>query len=150
MKIGLVSCSQQKLSHPARAHLLYNSPLFKMSVTYAEQHCETVLILSALHGLVELDTVLKPYDRKLGGKKERSTWAMRVAGSLVFRFGRDSELMILAGADYAVPLTTALRTYDGHTSKLGWTGWRGPIEEPLKGKMIGQRLSFLRLNTEAA
>jgi hypothetical protein len=144
MKIGLVSCSQQKLSRPARAHLLYSSPLFQMSVTYAEKHCETVLILSALHGLVELDTMLKPYDCKLGGKKEKASWAMRVASSLIFRFGRDSELMILAGADYAVPLKTALLTHDGHTSKLGWTGWRGKIEEPLKGKMIGRRLSFLK------
>jgi hypothetical protein len=147
--IGLVSCSQQKLSRPARAHLLYCSQLFKLSLRYAEAHCEKVLVLSARHGLVELDTILKPYDQRLGGKKEKEAWARRVAGALVFRYGRDADLMMLAGADYTRPLTSALRTHDGHDG-TAWRGWRGRIEEPLKGKMIGQRLSFLRLEPHEA
>lgn len=140
--IGLVSCSAQKLSHPARAHLLYCSPLFKLSLEFAQARCHQTFILSAFHGLVELDQVLSPYDRKLGSKKEKQAWGQKVAASLLFRFSRDEAFMILAGNDYALPLAAALRTFDGYGPN-GWTGHRGSIGTPLHGLTMGKRLAFL-------
>lgn len=156
--IGLVSCSAQKLNRAAPARELYRSPLFRKSLAYAEPRCERVYVLSAAHGLVELDAVTKPYDRKLGGKKEREAWARRVAGSLIGRHGREIDYLLLAGADYAGPLETALRTHDGYREDraLGCHRWYGVprerIKQPLAKMMVGERLRWLngQLATRAA
>lgn len=141
--IGLVGCSAQKLDLPAPARLLYCSPLFRKSLAYAERVCSRVYVVSATHGLVELDTVTKPYDRRLQGKAERVAWGRRVAHLLVDRHGRAVDYLILAGADYAQPLATGLRTIDGFHED-GWRGVpKGRIHQPLIGLHVGQRLRRL-------
>ena len=54
-RVGLVGCAKQKHigTHPAR--YLYRSPLFRLALSYAERTCDEVLILSALHEVVEPD-----------------------------------------------------------------------------------------------
>lgn len=141
--IGLVACSAQKLDRPAPARELYCSPLFRKSLAYAEPRCGRVYVLSGALGLIDLDTVTAPYDRRLGGKKESEAWARRVASTLIDRHGREVDYLILAGADYAGPLATALRTYDGYRGDR-WTGvLRDRILEPLTGMQVGERLRWL-------
>lgn len=154
--IGFVSCSATKLPRPARAHLLYTSPMFKMSLAVALDRCEKVYILSAVHELVELDQVLKPYDRRLPSRKaDRQVWVNRVASSIAHRHSRDEELLFMAGADYAQDLMTRLRTMDGHrcvdkaTDRYEWTGWRGTIHWPLQGMGMGARLAWLSKESKA-
>lgn len=132
--IGLVSCSQQKLSHSAPARELYCSPLFKLSLKYAESLCETTYVLSAKHGLVELDQVLDPYDMPLGkmSKQMRNAWGCRVASS-IFQRHKEGQFLLLAGVDYML----ALRYGTRHENQ-------SRIEDPLKGMMIGERLSLLK------
>lgn len=100
-------------------------------------------MLSALHGLLDLDLVIRPYERWLGGKKEREVWGRRVSDLLIARHGREVDYLVLAGADYAGPLATGLRTHDGHRGGA----WRGVaadrILRPLVGLTIGQRLRLL-------
>lgn len=141
--IGLVSCSVTKLLRAAPARELYTSALFRKSLAHAERHCERVYILSALHGLVELDRRLEPYNRRLGSKKEREAWARRVASHLIGRHGRAVDYLLLAGVDYAGPLATALSTHDGFRED-GWHGVpRERIHRPLAGMQVGQRLRWL-------
>lgn len=141
--IGLVSCSSQKLDRPAPARKLYCSPMFRRSLAYAEARCERVYVLSAALGLVELSQRVEPYDLRIGGKKERAAWGRRVAGTLIDRHGREVDYLVLAGADYAVPLATALRTYDGHNGER-WTGVATErILQPLAKMQVGQRLRWL-------
>jgi len=141
--VGLISCSSAKLAHPAPARELYCSPLFRLSLSHAEGACSVVYVLSALHGLVELDTVIAPYNRRIGGKAEREAWARRIASSLIAKHGRDIAYLVLAGADYAAPIATALRTHDGHRDGA----WRGVapslIHTPLSGMAMGVRLRWL-------
>lgn len=140
--IGLVACSSQKLDHPAPARELYSSALFRKSLAYALSRCTQVYVLSAALGLVLLDQVVKPYDRRLS-KKERAAWGARVASELIDRHGRDVDYLILAGQDYAVPLATALRTHDGHHVD-GWHGVKAQrIVQPLIGLQVGERLRKL-------
>lgn len=146
--IGLVACSSQKLDRPAPAHELYCSPLFRKSLAYALSRCTQVYVLSAAHGLVLLDQEVKPYDRRLGGKKERAAWGQRVASALIDNHGREVEYLVLAGRDYADPLVTALRTYDGFRKdgfrKDGWHGVRRElIVQPLASLQVGERLRRL-------
>jgi hypothetical protein len=140
--IGLVACSSQKLEEPAPARELYCSPLFRRSLAYAESRCSKVYVLSALLDLVELDQVVATYDHRLS-KFERVQWGRRVAAKLIARHGREVEYLILAGKDYADPLATALRTYDGHRDGA-WRGVEaGRILQPLLGLKVGERLRKL-------
>jgi hypothetical protein len=144
-RVGLVACSAMKLKEPARARELYTSTLFKKSLAVAERECGAVYILSALHHLVKLDDVIKPYDLKLTGK-ERSGWAVRVRSQLTSLHQSNLTIAIYAGKDYASPLALELRTYLGMGDvggKYVWRGWGGAIEQPLAGMMFGERLSYL-------
>jgi hypothetical protein len=65
----LIACGAAKLSAAAPAGELYVGPFFRRALQVAQGEAfgdATVLILSALHGLVTLDTVLAPYDCKMG------------------------------------------------------------------------------------
>jgi hypothetical protein len=137
---------------------MYTSLLFKKSMAYANKIAnvtgdiignDVVYIVSALHELLEPSRVIAPYERKLGGKREREGWGRRVASRLADRHGVDGRLVVLAGADYADPIVVAARTLYGNrcvdraTDTYAWLGWRGTIEEPLARMQIGQRLRWL-------
>lgn len=69
----LIPCAAAKLDTAAAARDLYDSANFRHALaaaeaTAADQGDTKVMILSAEHGLVELDTVLAPYDTKMGRK----------------------------------------------------------------------------------
>jgi hypothetical protein len=148
--IGLLSCSATKLDRAAPASQLYTSPLFRMSLAYLKVRCAVIYVLSARHGLLETERVIEPYDQRLGGKKERERWARTIAIQLGSRHKRETEIILLAGADYARPLVTALHTLDG--MKRGadggyrYSGWRAPIMQPLAGMTVGRRLQWLSAN----
>ena len=135
MKIGLVSCSAQKLDHAAPARELYCSPLFRASLRLAEHDCDKVYILSALHHLVDLDCVIEPYDRVLSKmpKRARHVWGDHVADRILSRHDRHDPIVLFAGYDYVM----AVRHGMGGTDQAR-------ISDPFKGMMIGERLSFLR------
>lgn len=144
--IGIVACSKQKLAHKAPARELYTSQLFRLSLAYAEHVCDVVYVVSALHGLVKLDTELEPYDFEMsdrGGKRYREAWGERVASALIALHGKSFTTVSLAGQEYTQPIARGLYTHFG----FGDSGWRGaedrPVIEPLAGMQIGQRLSWL-------
>jgi hypothetical protein len=136
--IGLISCSSQKLDRPAIARSLYSSPLFQKSLAYAERRCMAVYVLSAAHGLVGVDDFVQPYNRRLGTKQERFLWAKSTVASLQGKHEGYEELLVLAGEDYAQPLRRALHDVN----------WIGEVHEPLHGRQVGERLSWL--NAEIA
>jgi hypothetical protein len=141
--IGLVGCGARKLGRPAPARDLYTSPLFRKSLAYAERRCQRVYVLSAALGLLELDQEVMPYDRRMGRGSERELWGIRVAGTLIARHGREVDYLVLAGADYARPLATALCCHDGHRDGA-WRGVsRDRVLQPLLGLPLGWRLRRL-------
>jgi len=62
----VIACTQQKLPHRAPAVELYTSPNFRLMLRaarkLADDQAGRVVILSALHGIVELEQELDPYD----------------------------------------------------------------------------------------
>lgn len=68
--IYIIPCGAAKLDTPAAAADLYTSSTFKMALQAAlaqvDGDRDSVLILSALHGLIDLDTIIEPYDVKMG------------------------------------------------------------------------------------
>lgn len=134
--VALISCSSKKLDRRALARDLYTSPLFRMTVRYVEEILRVPwFVLSALHRVVHPDTPLSPYDFTMSklSKRERELWSQRVrvelrALSCWDRTG-DKLVTAFAGGDYL----RGLRNADDFT-----------LSEPMAGKMIGSRLSWLK------
>lgn len=130
--VGLVGCAAAKLKRPAPARDLYTSALFRKAAAYAEANSDRWYVLSALHGLVDPDTVLAPYDVRLGDRRTGPIiwdWAARVNTQLADALVDVAEprLLVLAGEQYR----TVLRLTDL------------PYDVPMEGLGIGQQLAWL-------
>lgn len=136
-RIALISCVSKKLSRPAKARDLYISPLFKLNLAYAESlKPDAIFILSAKHGLVELDQELSPYNETLNTKKvgDIKLWAEKALSQLrqVTDLEGD-EFVLLAGERYRRCIMPNMR--HAHV--------------PLKGLGLGRQLQFLKRVLEA-
>lgn len=136
--IGLVACSRSKADSAAPARQLYVSPLFREASAYAERHygAGRWFILSALHGLVDPDTVLVPYDLSLRqlSLRAREAWGDRVAVELTDRFPAGTVLWFHAGALYR----DAIASVAPHQVRF-----------PLAGLGIGEQLAWYRRHAVA-
>ena len=116
---------------PARE--LYVSPLFRAARAYAEREYGPGrwLILSALHGLVDPDALLDPYDLSLRqlSAREREAWGNRVAVELTDRFPAGTVLWFHAGTLYR----DAIARVVAHQVRF-----------PLAGLGIGEQLAWYR------
>ena len=141
----LIPCVGPKLPYRARACELYQGPLFAACLAYAERlHPSKTYILSALHGLVDLEQELDPYDVTLRPlpepyrsqhpnvrvltDTELDQWAIAVISAL--QSHHDLELTrftVLADTNYIEPLRHALRH----------------ISEPLAGVSLEDRSAAL-------
>lgn len=132
--IVLVACSATKERVRCPARLLYRSPLFALARQYAERLGGPWFVLSALHGLVEPEAPLDPYNRTLADLDPvgRQSWAHRVALELDRRFPGRGRVVVLAGALYRRDLAPRLEA-------LGFS-----ISVPLEGLGIGQQKKRLK------
>lgn len=107
--VALVACSASKLDHRAPARELYSrSDLFTKALAWGEAFADQALILSAEHGLVELDQELDPYNTRLPRQKAaQDLWGRRVLQQLVRKYQGmrgPVSFVVLAGKDYRLPL----------------------------------------------
>ena len=74
-KIVIIPCGGAKLTTPAPARELYIGSMFRdqlaTALTMTDE--ENIFILSAKHGLIALDTIVEPYDLKMGQKNTVAT-----------------------------------------------------------------------------
>ena len=133
--IALVSCSSSKGPTPTPARELYTSALFRKSLAAALALTPHVYVISALHGVIELDAVIAPYDQTVAdmSRGERAAWGeAAIARVAELAGGLEPRLILFAGAAYAKPLAAAAAT----------RSWSAPLE-PLAGLQIGERLRAL-------
>ena len=84
-KIILISCVSKKLDKKSKAKDLYISPLFRYNLQYAKSlNPDKIFILSAEHGLLELDEEINPYNKTLNkmSNEEIKEWSSNVLGKL--------------------------------------------------------------------
>ncbi|QQR92713.1 MAG: hypothetical protein IPJ89_00510 [Candidatus Iainarchaeum archaeon] len=133
--IYLIGCVKKKATIPSIARQLYISPLFKLSLRYAEkQKPDAIYILSAMHGVMELNQTIAPYNQTLLGKKvtELHAWGARVKAQLEAKADlKKDQFIFLAGNNYQ----SALRPHLTH--------WN----DPLAGLGLGKRLHWLKEHT---
>lgn len=71
MSVYVIPCGAEKRAHPAAARDLYVGQMFTNTLRAAlataalDEPPSRVLILSARHGLIDLDTVVEPYDQRI-------------------------------------------------------------------------------------
>ncbi len=137
--VTLIGCVSKKATGARPARDLYDSELFRRRRAFAERSGRPWLILSALHGVVDPDTVLDPYDVTLKRmpKAARREWGQRVASQLESRFGSldGVEFEIHAGDEYVTAIEAPL-------SERG-----ASIVRPLKGLRIGEQLQWYARHT---
>lgn len=132
IRVALVGCGARKRRGRHPAHALYIGSLFRAALHHARRTADEVFILSALHGVLELDQVVAHYDARLPTARDAiARWGRRVESSLrLAHVGLPLHVVVYAGAAYAAPLRAAAQS----------NAWR--IEEPLAGLGIGQRLRW--------
>jgi hypothetical protein len=130
-KIGLISCVKTKLDKPAKAKDLYISDLFKKQYLYSIRNYDLTFVLSAKHGLLELDEVIKPYELTLNSftEKEKKIWAYRVIKQLKAKTDIKNDVYYIhAGINYRKYIIQKLKNY----------------HIPLKGLSFGEQLRFYK------
>lgn len=125
MRVGLIGCGKEKLPHAAPASELYTGSFFTLSKQWISKpgRVDEWAILSAKHGLVLQDQVIKPYDLALHALdyKERVIWGRKVHEQLLRKWGDRVIYMILAGAHYRTALDRMPMVEDVIQC---WTNWR--------------------------
>jgi len=131
-RIVLISCVSKKLSEKSKAKDMYISTLFKLNLAYAKKlNPDAIFILSAKHGLLDLDTKIDPYNITLNNmsSNQRKTWADGVAKQLEGRTDLQKDHFIfLAGQNYRKYLAPHIAS----------------CEIPLEGLSIGKQLQHLK------
>lgn len=102
MVVALVGCGASKQDIAAAARDLYTGTLFRKAAAFADRFMDDWVILSALHGVVDPDTVVEPYNQRLSTRKsERTEWHQTVLNALSERYDLDSTVFFtLCGKDY--------------------------------------------------
>jgi hypothetical protein len=134
-RICLISCASSKLPRETKAKELYTSPLFQYGRKVAERDYDRWFILSALHGLVDPEKRITPYNETLSNQSalERESWAANVLKDLLPKLQSGDTITFLAGDNYRNYLSAAL------TSK----GFK--CNAPLEGLGLGQQIHTLKL-----
>lgn len=136
LRIILVSCGKKKTPVPVPAKDLYISPAFASRRAIAETEGDRWFILSGLHGLVDPEAVIEPYEKDLNdaGKPERRAWSTRVVRQVTEELGDDlrgATIEILAGDAYC-----------NFGLKQGLEASGASVEWPVRGMRQGEQGSY--------
>src|SRR4051812_37197981 len=114
--VVLIACGKRKSKVPTSGRELYQGDLFRKSLAYAESlNPSAIYVLSAKHGLLELDREVEPYDQTLKtmGHEAVKVWASHVLEQLhsVSNLDQD-DFTILAAEKYRRYLIPHLPHHD--------------------------------------
>jgi hypothetical protein len=120
-----------KRTSPCAAGEMYISPLFGKMLAYANSlKPRSIYILSAKYGLLDLKTVIEPYEQTLNKMllSERTAWAQGVLAGLREQIDLDRDhIVFLAGLRYRELLLPHIRNYF----------------VPMEGMSFGRQLKWL-------
>jgi hypothetical protein len=135
----IVACAASKRSLPSPARDLYVSTLFREARRYAESHGDSWFILSALHGVMEPERIVSPYERTLNDMtvSQRREWSAGVGTRLLAILEPGSRVTILAGKKYREFVEPFLREH-------GYD-----VQVPLVHLGIGRQIQWLQRATSA-
>jgi len=155
-RVILIGCVKDKGTEPAPARDLYTSQLFRSRLAYAESTGLPWAVLSSLHGVVEPDRVLRPYDWTIARRKTAGgggyAWAVHVIQACYFlRSGTSMVDHHQNGTpvDFESQLTVEIHAgvdYVDLIREHGLRHWRRDhdirIEHPVAGMGIGEQKHY--------
>jgi hypothetical protein len=132
--IALISCTKSKRSSTSPAALLYTSTLFNKSLLYSQTIARRTYILSAKHGLLNLDDTIDSYELSIKSLNsvQRTEWASKVGERLKQVVTARDTVHLLTGREYYVPLLDCFKDI------------RCTVSFPLQGLSLGNRVSWLK------
>ena len=102
--IILLMCGKNKEKYKTKAKNLYSSERFRVSLEYAKTltNVNNIFILSAKHGLVELETELEPYDKSVYDMTiiEKTEWVKMVISQIERKMNLDRFNFIFLTDDF--------------------------------------------------
>lgn len=116
--VAIIPCSGQKATVAGPARDLYTGSMFRHTLAAAENLDDdvTVLVLSAEHGLVTLDTVLAPYERRMG--QAGSVTVETVAAQAEALGITDGDVYAFLPQKYFSVLDQAMRQHDVYVADV--------------------------------
>jgi hypothetical protein len=119
--IYVIPCGGAKASEATRARDLYVGSMFQHTLRCAESNAAKdktklgrdarILILSAKHGLIELDAIVAPYDQRMNEPGSISAEQLAEQAQAL-GLDWDSDVYTLLPAAYRDRLDAALRSFD--------------------------------------
>jgi hypothetical protein len=142
----VIPCGGKKLDHAAPARDLYCGSMFRHTLANVEQLAALdeaegrgparVVILSALHGLVGLDTVLEPYDQRMD--QAGSVAAETLTGqALALGIDWGAQVYAFLPRAYLARLDEALRVLDVYVQDV-YEGCTGNLQQKRVNVVVGQ------------
>jgi hypothetical protein len=102
--VVLIACGKGKRPRACAALELYTGPHYQLRRKWCREvkGVEPAGILSAMHGLLRPDVIVGPYDLTMDAlsKAERASWASDVLREVLRRWPENTEIIVLAGAQY--------------------------------------------------
>ena len=123
----LIPCGSKKRLEPCPARDLYVGAQFRMTLRAAEalQAAEggRIMILSGLHGLLELAQVVEPYEQRMGKPGCVSVEQLR-AQAVAMGLDQAENVAILAGKDYSEAARAVWPAIASPLAGLGGIGYQ--------------------------
>jgi hypothetical protein len=139
MEVALVGCGKRKkgVQQGWPAHELYTGMPFRLAYNHAKETADDVHILSALHGLVDPNSMLTPYDFSMVqlAPSKHLAWGRKVLDDLKVAYPMVRlKIVFYAGEQYIRPIMRAI-----HDEAAYWT-----FENPLEGLDLYQRIRWFK------
>ena len=96
----ITSCSKTKLDHKALASEIYQGDLFKKSKLIASKLNADFYIMSAKHGLIKGDKVIKPYDTFIRTREDIKRLRTNLSSKLIEELIQYEKVIIIMGRKY--------------------------------------------------
>ena len=135
MDVAFISCVKEKRIGKHKAKDLYTSDFFKKSIGYCSSKYDSVFILSAKFGLLDLEDTIENYEMTLNdfSKDEKIKWSTMVHEQIKNKINDSDDLYFYVGNNYRKHLLPMLNNN---------------YYVPLEGKGIGEQLQYLKNNME--
>ena len=136
-KFVVIPCGGAKLDQPAPARELYTGSMFRdqLATALTMTTPEQIRILSAKHGLIALDTIVEPYDLKMGQKA--SVTSETLAAQLDAMLPRNETYIIdaLLPKKYAAALEAATADHiENHFHGCAGIGYQKQVLKQIRTK----------------
>lgn len=124
MKLAILGCSSSKQNYPCSAQEMYSKYIFKrIQMGFLKTAYDKVLILSGKYGLIELTTIIEPYELSFTYRKRVSTvrnlatpeykkeWGVKVTNQLESYLEDYSQIDFHISNAYYEPIKTYCDSY---------------------------------------